>query len=64
MAQTPPIILDEVLTYQQDDSSDEERVARHKAWKDWIAEVESGRRSKAKPEESPIDKFRGGGSSN
>ncbi len=48
---------------QQDDSSNEERVARHKAWKDWIAEVESGRR-KPKPEESPLDKFRGGGSSN
>ena len=52
-----------IVRGQQDDSANEERVARHKAWKDWINEVKSGRR-KPKPEESTMDKFRGGGSSN
>jgi hypothetical protein len=52
-----------VIHNQQDDNSNEERVARHKAWKDWIAEVEGGRRKK--PDEPLFDKFRGpGGTSN
>ena len=38
-------------------------VSRDPAVKEWIADVESGRR-KPKPEESPMDQFRGGGKSN
>ncbi|HLJ92408.1 MAG TPA: hypothetical protein VKU02_04365 [Gemmataceae bacterium] len=52
-----------IVHNQPDDNSNEERIARHKAWKDWIAEVQSGRR-KPKTDESPFNQFRGGGSSN
>jgi hypothetical protein len=47
----------------QDDTSNEERVARHKAWKDWVNDIETGRR-KPKPDEPLMDQFRGGGKSN
>jgi hypothetical protein len=52
-----------VVRNYQDDNSNEERVARHKAWKDWINEVQSGRR-RPKPDEPLLDQFRGGGKIN
>jgi hypothetical protein len=51
-----------VVHSQQDDSSNEERKERYKAWKEWISDVKNGRR-KPKPDEPLFDQFRGGKSS-
>jgi hypothetical protein len=51
-----------VRTYQEDNSN-QERIDRHKAWKEWISDIENGRR-KPKQEESFFDRIRGGGGNN
>jgi hypothetical protein len=52
-----------VVHSYQEDNSNQERIDRQKAWKDWISDVESGKR-KARPEESFFDRIRGGGGNN
>jgi hypothetical protein len=49
-----------VVHSQHEDSNNEERKDRYKAWKDWISDVKNGRR-KPKPDEPFMDQFRGGG---
>jgi hypothetical protein len=49
-----------IVRNQPDDNANEERVARHKAWKDWVSDIENGRR-KPKPDDQLMDQFRGGG---
>jgi hypothetical protein len=51
-----------IVRNYQDDNGNEERVARQKAWKDWIKDVENGRGKKS-PDEPLMDQFRGGGKS-